>query len=381
MACAGVRDGSVGDTDFSVLPRVIHAMIHEDDAALDPKADEFLAILRKSSAVEIWHKHGHFYSHLHDVWQVLCAWEMPQDVCRLGLFHSAYSNSFVSMNLYKPDTPEGRAELRDVVGPAAEELIWKFCVIDRQQMESEAVATMAIPKEGKTFAHIRSGEPVHCTAEELGAFLVETVADYQDQSFGWQSEMEAGHTQALWPGDYKPTLRMSKVSRLAAVARSHGQLKVVPPVFNHCTTILLESDERVARDLYWSVVCDAPEGKRDQMIADLLKASDLNPFVAEPHVVRAQLYMQQEEWSKAADAAKSALRMFYEWATQWDNRMPFVAWVSWTRCILLQASYEEWPSTHGGMESLGAVHPSQRFRALNTNRSMGLKRKLDEGEQ
>ena len=33
---------------------------------------------------------------------MLVAWEQPRAVCRLGLFHSAYSNSFVSMNLYDP---------------------------------------------------------------------------------------------------------------------------------------------------------------------------------------------------------------------------------------------------------------------------------------
>jgi hypothetical protein len=47
--------------------RVISAIIHRDGAALDPKADEFLDVLKKSAAAEIWHKHGSFYDHLHDV--------------------------------------------------------------------------------------------------------------------------------------------------------------------------------------------------------------------------------------------------------------------------------------------------------------------------
>lgn len=298
----------------------------------------------------------------------------------MGLFHSAYSNSYVSMNLFSPDTPAGRAELRDLIGAEAEELVWKFCVINRAEMEADALRTMAIPAEGKTFAHIRSGEPVHCSAAEIGVFLVETVADYMDQSFGWQSDMMEGRTQAIWPGTFKPTLRMSMESKLAKVAASHGKLAVVPPVFNSCTVVLTESAEREARELYWSAVCDSPEQKHDKLIADLLKSSELNPFVAEPHVVRAQLYMQKGEWSRAADAAKSALRLFYDWATQWDNRMPFVAWVSWTRCILLQSSFKEWPNTHGGVESLGAVHPSQRFRGLNTDRGSTGKRKADELE-
>ncbi|CAE8604531.1 unnamed protein product [Polarella glacialis] len=370
--------GSHDAGDFATLPPVIHAMIHEDDVALDPAAERFLTVLKRSAAPEIWHKHGHFYSHLHDVWQMLCAWGQPQAICRLGLFHSAYSNSFVSMNLFNPDTEAGRAELRDLVGEDAENLIYKFCVINRQEMETEVLRTGRIPEEGRSFKHIRTGEPVMCSASEIGAFIVETLADYQDQSFGWQSDMEAGLSGALWPGICKPTLRMSKVSKMAVAVRKHGQLKVVPPIFDHCSKVLDESDERAARDLYWRVLSgdtESPGGlaaatsvAAEAAIADLLEASKLNPFVAEPHAVRAQLLVQKGRWPEAAEACKAALRLFYEWATQWDNRMPFVAWVSWTRCILLQTSFKEWPTTHGGVESLGAVHPSQRFRKLNTGR-------------
>ena len=57
-------------------------------------------------------------------------------------------------------------------------------------------------------------------------------------------------------------------------------------------------------------------------------------------------------------------------AFRWDNRMPFEAWVAWCRCMYFQARRHEWPTTHGGLESLGAVHPSQRFRELSTSRSV-----------
>lgn len=55
---------------------------------------------------------------------------------------------------------------------------------------------------------------------------------------------------------------------------------------------------------------------------------------------------------------------------RWDNRMPFQAWVAWSRCMYFQAKRQEWPTSHGGLESLGAVHPSQRFRELSTSRKM-----------
>lgn len=52
------------------------------------------------------------------------------------------------------------------------------------------------------------------------------------------------------------------------------------------------------------------------------------------------------------------------------RRMPFNAWLNWARCLALQASYKEWPTTHGGIESLGATLPRMRFRSLNTGRSL-----------
>ena len=57
-------------------------------------------------------------------------------------------------------------------------------------------------------------------------------------------------------------------------------------------------------------------------------------------------------------------------ATSWDKRMSWQAWLNWGRCLGFQAQLREWPSTHGGMESLGAVVPRQRTRGLNVGRSL-----------
>ena len=62
------------------------------------------------------------------------------------------------------------------------------------------------------------------------------------------------------------------------------------------------------------------------------------------------------------------LRTLGRWATAYDKRMPWNAWLNWGRCLALQARLREWPRTHGGLESLGATHPRMRFRGLNTSR-------------
>ena len=385
----------------STLPPLIHAIIHEAWGTLDDSADAFLRVLKASPAVEIWHKHGHFYSHLHDVWSMLCAWRQPRAIARLGLFHSAYSNSFVSMGLY--DAATDRAQLTALIGAEAESLVWKFCVIDRQKFEDVIVESGAIPPAGLVVSHIRDphGAKITLSPAELAAFVIETVADYMDQSFGWQSDMEFGRRndvgvsaleregpsdelelrrcdrRRLWPTEMRPTLRMAMLSIMANAARP--LLDVVPPIFHQCTVLLSEADELRGRDLYWDVVA-APhrpgaEQQQDQAALDgearaaivaLTEASRYNPFVAEPHIVRAQLLMELREWRDAAAAARRGVEILCDWATAWDKRMPFAAWLSWARCLIFQAELEEWPITHGGMESLGAVHAAQRFRGLNT---------------
>ena len=85
---------------------------------------------------------------------------------------------------------------------------------------------------------------------------------------------------------------------------------------------------------------------------------------------RAQCLMQLNEFEEAEAEATRGVHLLCEWGTNWDKRMPFNAWLNWSRCLALQASMREWPTTHGGIESLGATLPRMRFRQLNEQRSM-----------
>jgi hypothetical protein len=144
--------------------------------------------------------------------------------------------------------------------------------------------------------------------------------------------------------------------------------QVIPPVFANCTRLIEPKAEREARDAYWAVVTE--EAERGSWVELLRKSVSLNQDIAEPHTLMAQIFLQDGKWEEAADAAVAALEIFFQWGTMWDNRMPYQAWVAWTRCMYFQAKRKEWPESHGGLESLGAVHPSQRFRELSTSRSM-----------
>lgn len=345
------------------------AILRRQWTVLDKDADELMACLDKSAASLIWHKCSTFEEHLVGVWTMLCAWRQPQDCCRLGLFHSAYGNSFVAMRLFNVITE--REALASLIGKQAEVLVYAFCSVDRQQLETIVLDEGTIRKEGYTMKSLHTGEHILITQSEAAEMIVETMADYLDQSISWQNDLANAGGRAgwwLWPGQMAPTLRMSMVSKLAKAARMSGALKGrLPPVFNDCDTVLSEEDERKAVDMYFSAMDTRGEGTGTTEDA-LSAASRHNPFVGEPHIARAQLLCARGEWTQARDAAAKGLAILEANATAWDKRMSFKAWVCWARVIGLQATSHQWPQTHGGLESLGATHPSMQFRKLNTDR-------------
>ena len=79
------------------------------------------------------------------------------------------------------------------------------------------------------------------------------------------------------------------------------------------------SPEQAARRLYWAAVSAAPGAQRGgggatEQIAQLEEAARRNPFVGEPHLVRAQLLLQQGRWAEAEGAASCGVARLAEWA-------------------------------------------------------------------
>jgi hypothetical protein len=141
-----------------------------------------------------------------------------------------------------------------------------------------------------------------------------------------------------------------------------GNLLTIPPVFNNCSVVLNEDAQLAARDLYWKVVTNT-EQQRSQgniqlqdRIEKLQRTCQLNPFIAEPHLMLAQLHLHHQNWKAAEAEAEAALRLFLQWGTAWDKRMDWGAWLAWTRVCLEAASAKSWPETPLGVLSMGMVH-------------------------
>ncbi|GAB4839664.1 hypothetical protein Ancab_029190 [Ancistrocladus abbreviatus] len=237
---------------------------------VDQKLPSLVAVLRSVGAAECWHKHGSFFDHLLDIYRILKLWNSPDPVCLCGLFHSAYSNSYVNLAIFDPST--GRDTVRQHVGADAERLIHLFCIVPRQPLihddllfhysDSELIEHLKLseislrnikgnkressnkeedldlqgwrkklqsllPADGIVVKHFRTGEEVRVSRRIVAVFLMMTMADFSDQLFGFQDELfdnsngrlefAGNNFTALWPGDGKPGLWLNSISRMGAL--------------------------------------------------------------------------------------------------------------------------------------------------------------------
>ncbi|KAK8558833.1 hypothetical protein V6N13_098458 [Hibiscus sabdariffa] len=394
--------------------------------SVDNNLPSLVAVLRSVGAGECWHKHGSFLEHLVDIYRILKIWKAQDPVCLCGLFHSAYSNSYVNLAIFDPST--GRDVVRAHVGEAAERLIHLFCIVPRQPLihddllfkysDSELVQHLGaseislknakekgvfddeeawrkklgglLPENGVVVKHIKTGEDVSVSRRVLAIFLLMTMADFSDQLFGFQDvlfenhdgrlEFAGNYNVALWPGSGKPGLWVNSISRMGAIyslivreeeifveqrKRAGGvgvEIKrdeeielVVPPVFDNCTKVLGAQEQIEARDLYWEAVCDDSKAGQERAEELLLRSIEKNPFVGEPHVVLAQLYLTKGRFEEAEEEAEKGLVLMLEWSSPWDKRMSWEGWIAWGRVVLMKAKDKCWPQTSWGVLNLGLV--------------------------
>ncbi|KAI4358053.1 hypothetical protein L6164_001959 [Bauhinia variegata] len=231
--------------------------------SIDKNLPSLVAVLRSVGAGECWHKHGSFLDHLVDMYRIPKLWKAQDFVCLCGLFHSAYSNSYVNLAIFDPST--GREVVRARVGDEAERLIHLFCVVPRQPLihddllfrysDSELVEHLkqseislrnakekgifngeegwrkklqaVLPADGVKVKHIKTGEDVHVSRRVVAIFLMMTIADFSDQLFSFQDllfdnfdgrlEFSGNNFGSLWPGEVKPGLWLNSLSRMGAL--------------------------------------------------------------------------------------------------------------------------------------------------------------------
>lgn len=358
-------------------------ILADEVSKIDPALTTAIQALKSVNAHKCWHKHSTFLEHLTSVHKILLNWNQGLTISRVGLFHSAYSNSYVNLALFDPNKPDERSKMRDMIGADAEELVHIFCIIDRQAVVVNTLLKNGfIPGEGLTVPHVKKPEnTVYLSPEILRMLLVFTMADVADQYFGWQDQLFGGHEEensmllpgedllekhdptALWPGVSKPGLYMSYLSELGRVAstfvpKTDYDVVAIPPIFENCTFVLSRKHEAESRDLYWQVVTKTATktGDLGDDITKLSRATQMNPWAFEPFVMLAQKYMHIGNFELAYTCAGKALELQKQWGTSWDKRLAFGAWVAWTN-VLHQRARDKlvWPKNSWDVNNFGLV--------------------------
>ncbi|GJV58745.1 hypothetical protein Tco_1464845 [Tanacetum coccineum] len=337
---------------------------------IDSNLPKLIAVLKSVGAGECWHKHGSFLDHLIDIYRILKLWHTPDAVCLTGLFHSAYSNSYVNLAIFDPST--GRDTVREHVGDVAERLIHLFCIVPRQKLihddllfkydditelmhhvmeSSEKVGRneewrvkirSVLPHDGIVMKHIKTGEDVCLSRRVVAVFLLMTIADFSDQLFGFQDVLfentngmlrfEGNEVKnALWPGNGKPGLWMSSLSRMGAIyrlivreeelyliERGQGRVEGVKP-----------EEQIKGRGILYGKVFVVQEERLD------LGAKEI--------------YLSQGRFEEAEKESEEGLQLLLEWGSPWDKRMSWEGWIAWCRVLVMKAKEKSWPETSWGM--------------------------------
>lgn len=322
------------------MSTAIQAILQERWNDLDAEFEAKLKPLVFSPGfLEFPHGRTVFTKHLVGTWSILQIWKQPQDVCRTGLFHTAYSGDLFQFMFLDGASEADRTTLRETVGEEAEHLIWMFGSVERGKLNTSLVdlPRHTLTKEGLHVPHRFLGEVV-LSGEEVAKILLVTIADYFDQMVevnGWRDHHQVDAPLSLYPGDRRPTIALYWFSSMCLVIRDF--LTVVPPIFHNCTVELSLEDERVARDLYWKAVTEEHVLSEKQQEEMLEEACARNPYVGEPHLMLAQLHFRREMYSKAAEEAGKALECFFTLGSAWDKRVTYAYWVGYSRVLMLRA--------------------------------------------
>ncbi|CAG8677053.1 12051_t:CDS:1, partial [Dentiscutata heterogama] len=271
-------------SDTLEIPPKIRLILRHEWSKLNPNLPKLIETLTKElGSSECWHKKSTFFEHLFHVYQMLTIWNQPQYLIDCGLFHSAYSNSYVNLAIFKLNNNiNERKKLESLIGEKAENFAHLFCIIPRHDLifnqifgkfnfndlDNDEKLRIIIPDEGIKVQNINTNEPIILDKFTLALFLIFTMADFSDQIFGWQDELFENYDGqllfyqksndefnfSLWPGDCKPGLWLTCLSRIGKIVRwclKDSDPQLIPPVFNNCTVTLEPLNLIKSRDLYW----------------------------------------------------------------------------------------------------------------------------------
>ncbi len=242
-----------------------------------------------------------FLDHLVGTWRVLKAWQQPDFVCLAGLFHSCYATREFPRPLFEVSQ---RKTVQKLIGPEAEELAFFFCLVDRNQFSELLVKSRRIPKGGLRVDDHREKRQISLSRSQVAQLAVVELANLAEQVKG----PDGG------PGPW-----MAWCSKVLPIIAS--DLEIVPAVFDDGDFRLTAQAERASLEQY-------RRGVTTRSADDLHKASESNPWAAEPYIELSAMLEQAGYQSDAFNFADEGVRRLTEWGTAWDKRRSYSRWLA-----------------------------------------------------
>lgn len=248
---------------------------------------------RVSRAAALRHSGRSFLEHLLCTWRILADWQMPLSVCRAGFLHSAYSTSSYTEALFGFDQ---RDTVRQLIGHDAEELVFRFCAMDRRHYWDElarhrTLARLTYPDR------TRGGARVRIARAKLVRLLTIESANIAEQS------RAADGSPAPW---------MSCLFGWWAFLKADA----IPLRVGVRPTLPKEAEERSIE-----AYRDAVTARSRRAVSLLDEAIEQNPWTAEPRILRA--YCARDSISTEL---ATAARLLNAWGVAWDKRLSLNAW-------------------------------------------------------
>ena len=248
---------------------------------------------RVSRAAALRHSGRSFLEHLLCTWRILADWQMPVSVCRAGFLHSAYSTSSYTEALFGFDQ---RDTVRRLIGHDAEELVFRFCAMDRGGYWDE-LARHRAPARLTYRDRTCGGARVRIARAKLARLLMIESANIAEQSRA---------------ADGSPTVWMSRLFGWWAFLKADA----VPLRVGVRPRLSKEAEERSIE-----AYRDAVTARSRRAVSLLDEAIEQNPWAAEPRILRA--YRRKD--SMRTDLEKAAA-LLNAWGVAWDKRLSVNAW-------------------------------------------------------
>lgn len=153
------------------------------------KTVDLIAFLQDLGADRIPHSGRTLLDHLVSTADIIRRWTDDEDTYKAALFHSIYGTEFFKN---APLKSQARERIVEVIGPAAERLVYIFCVMDRGSLNDALITS------GSTYSVKWTGAPDRAPIELLEDDFARVIQIVWANSVEQNSPTLAGSTTSAW---------------------------------------------------------------------------------------------------------------------------------------------------------------------------------------